>query len=180
MRMDSAAASAALVSVTTAFPGDDLGNGLGIVRLQDPAFPDRVIHMEETQADGVLPVSPATSPGLKDAGLLDAGLLIEIVTIEDERFALGVEHAPEGLLGVAALPDVVKFGNIKAAGAYQIPDVAVPVKQFPAVCAPVAEPQERSSHRDGPATTNPQATERHPCTQYAMKVSGKQLQNPHE
>jgi hypothetical protein len=112
----------------------DLGNGLCVVRLQHPAFLVRVILIKEAQAYGVLPVGAAAAPGLKDPGLLDAGLLIQIVSIEDERFVLGVEHAPEGLLRIPALADVVDFGYVEVAGANQIPDVAVPVEQFPAFC----------------------------------------------
>jgi len=46
----------------------DLRNGLGVVRLQHPAFLVRVIFIKETQADGVLPVGAAAAPGFKDLG----------------------------------------------------------------------------------------------------------------
>ena len=82
----------------------------------------------------MLPVGAAAAPGLKSGRLLDAWLLIEIVSIEYERFVLGVEHAPKGLLGIATLADIVDFGNIEVSGADQIPDVAVAVEQFPALC----------------------------------------------
>ena len=108
----------------------DLGNGLGVVRLQHPAFLVRVILIEETQADGVLPVGAAAAPGLKDTGLFDTWLLIEIVPIEDERFILGVEDAPKRRLCLARFGDIVDFGNIEVAGADQVPDVAVTIKQL--------------------------------------------------
>jgi len=92
-----------------------------------------VSSLEEAQANGVLPVSAAASPGLKDSGLLDAGLLIEVVSIEDERFVLGIEHAAEGLLGVARLAYVIDIGDVEIASANQIPDVAVAVEQFPTI-----------------------------------------------
>jgi len=40
----------------------DLGNGLGFVELQHPAFLVRVILIGETQADGVQPVGATTTP----------------------------------------------------------------------------------------------------------------------
>jgi len=107
---------------------------ISLARLEHPAFLVRVILIEESQADGVLPVGAAAAPGLKYAGFFDAGLLIEIVPIEDERFVLGVEHAPKGLLGVARLTDVIDFGDVEVAGANQIPDIAVAIEQFPALC----------------------------------------------
>jgi hypothetical protein len=111
----------------------DLGNGVGVVRLQHPAFLARVVLIKKSEANGVLPVGAPAAPGLKDASLLDAGLLIEIVSIEDERFVLGVENSAEGLLCIPALADIVDFGDIEVAGANQIPDIAIAVKQFPAV-----------------------------------------------
>ena len=82
----------------------DLGNGLGVVELRHPAFLVGVILIKETQADGVLPVGTAATPGLKGTGLLDAWLLIQVVSIEDKRLVLSVEHAPKGLPGVADWP----------------------------------------------------------------------------
>lgn len=82
----------------------DLRNGHCIIELQHPALLIGIVLIEETQADGVLPVGTAATPGLKGTGLLDAGLLIQVVSIKDERLVLSVEHARKGLLGVADWP----------------------------------------------------------------------------
>ena len=82
----------------------DFGNGLGVVELRHLAFLVGVILIKETQADGVLPVGTAATPSLKGTDLLDAGLLIQVVSIEDKRLVLSVEHAPKGLPGVADWP----------------------------------------------------------------------------
>lgn len=121
----------------------DLGNGLGVVEFWDPAFLVRVILIEESQADGVLPVGSTAAPGLKDAGFLDAGLLVQIVAVKDERFVFGVEHAPEGLLGVTALADIVDFGDIELADASQVPDVAVEESPFSKVQLSISLLRER-------------------------------------
>ena len=78
----------------------------------------------------MLPVTAAATPSLKGSRVLDAWLLIEVISIEDERFVLGIENATKRLLCVAALGHIVDFGDVEAAGANQIPDVAVAFKQL--------------------------------------------------
>jgi hypothetical protein len=109
----------------------NLGDRLCVVELQNPALLVRVIFVEEAQTDGVLPIGAAAAPGLESASLLDAGLLVEVVSVENERFVFGIEDPPEGLLCIARLRDIVDFGNVQVAGANQIPDVAVAIEQLP-------------------------------------------------
>ena len=90
----------------------DLRNRLRIVEFQYPSFLVGIVLIEEAQADVVLLVCSTTTPCLKGAVFPDALLLVEIVSVEDERFVFGVEYAPEGLLGVARFGDIVDLGNI--------------------------------------------------------------------
>src|SRR5258708_2582536 len=95
---------------TTGFHCDenriDLRKGCSIVELQHPALLAGVILIQKTQTHVMLVVGSTTAPCLKGGGILYAGLLVEIISIEDERFVLRIKHSPEGLLCIPC------FGHI--------------------------------------------------------------------
>jgi hypothetical protein len=55
---------------------------LGVIELQDPALFAEGILIKDTQVQGMLGVRSAPPPGLEDS-VLDAGLLVEVVSIEN-------------------------------------------------------------------------------------------------
>lgn len=81
------------------------------VAFQYPAFLACVVLIEEPETDVVLARS-AASPCLEYAGVFEAGLLVKIVAVEDQRFVLRVEDTSERLFRGSGLRYVVYLGYI--------------------------------------------------------------------
>src|SRR5258708_32341018 len=90
----------------------DLSKGLGIVGFQYPALLVGVVLVEDAEVDCLIPLWPSATPRLEAAAAWDPWLLIQILGVQNERFALGVEDAPKGLLGVTRLGHVIYFGDV--------------------------------------------------------------------
>jgi hypothetical protein len=89
--------------------GVDVGEEFGIIALKHPMLFCRIIRVQDPEVYGMSGVLALPSPSLKGGGFADAGLLIEIVSIKDQRFTLRVEDTPEGPLGLAVLRHVRKL-----------------------------------------------------------------------
>src|SRR4051794_35890517 len=85
----------------------DLRKHLRIIGLQDPALLVYVVLIEDAKVAVMLGIVASTSPRLEGTGALHAWLLVEIVSVKDEGFALGVEDAPKRLLRISVLCHVV-------------------------------------------------------------------------
>ena len=109
--------------------GIDLVQHLGVVELQDPALLAQGILIEDPQVEGLLCVGAASAPGL-EGSVLGPGLLVEVVSIENQRLSLGIEDPAIGFLGCSIRTDIVDLRYIKVPGSHQIPDVAVVAEEF--------------------------------------------------
>src|SRR5580698_3358929 len=87
----------------------DVGESLWILGPQHPALLRGVIGVENAEAHGVLSLWAPPSPCLEGVRILETGLLVEIVGIEDQRFALGIEDPAEGPLGLSTFRHVVNL-----------------------------------------------------------------------
>src|SRR5262245_17534298 len=74
----------------------DLGESLRIVALQYPPFPGGAVLEENSQIKSSFGLGASPAPGLKCVRILESGLVIEIIGIKDERFAVGVKHSTIG------------------------------------------------------------------------------------
>src|SRR5271156_6460282 len=90
--------------------GIDLFKHIRIIEFQDPAFLRRVILIENSKIDSLTSVRTAPSPGLKCAGASGARLLVQVVGVKDERFALGIKHSSGRLPGRTVARYVVDLG----------------------------------------------------------------------
>src|SRR5438309_6740313 len=85
--------------VTTAFGLDcheysiDLRQSSWVVALQNPAFSRGIVLVENAQVYGLLPVWTSPAPRLERARPFQFCLLVEIVRIEDQRLASGIEDS---------------------------------------------------------------------------------------
>src|SRR5260370_5798828 len=93
----------------------DVRKSYRVVELQHPALLARVILIKDAQANIVLMVGSTAAPCLKGTGILYSGLLIEIISIKDERFVLRIEHSSESLLCIACFGHIVDLGDIEVA-----------------------------------------------------------------
>src|ERR1035438_3456173 len=75
--------------------GDKYGINLGecffVVGLHDPAFLRGVVFIEDAELRSLVPVGSSLPPRFERAGVLNAGALVQIVSVEDERLSFGVE-----------------------------------------------------------------------------------------
>src|SRR4051794_18140253 len=69
--------------------GIELGKKLGVVGLDDPAAIALAIEIKKSKTDGMARLAVAVSPRLEDAGVVHAGLLVQVKGIEDQRFPFG-------------------------------------------------------------------------------------------
>src|SRR5262245_5107719 len=76
----------------------DLFQHLGIVTLQDPALLATTVLIENPEIHCLLSIWSAPAPGLKTARPLPLCLPVEIICVEDQRLAFGVEDASVGYL----------------------------------------------------------------------------------
>src|SRR6202451_3263865 len=103
----------------------DLRQRLGVFAFQDPAFPRGAVLVENTEVERLLPVGPASAPRLKRICLLRFRLLVEIISIEDQRLSPCVEDAPIGFFGLAGAGDVIDFRNVEISSTHQVANVTV-------------------------------------------------------
>ena len=111
----------------------DVCKRLCFTGLEHPTLLPEIVFVEHAEVERLLLVRSAAPPSLKGAGVLNSGLRIQIIGVEDQPLALGVKNPA---IGFGRLPitgdvvyfgniDVVYFGNIKVAGAHQFSDVAI-------------------------------------------------------
>ena len=62
----------------------NLGQGFGIVALQNPAFSRGVVLIENAQVNGLLPVRPSSTPSLESTCSPEFGLLVQIIGVKNE------------------------------------------------------------------------------------------------
>src|SRR5712691_1714092 len=105
--------------------GIDLGQHLGIIQLQYPAFLGRIVLVENAQAECLATVRSATAPCLKGTSVLDPRFLVQIVGVKDERLPFRVEHATERLLSFSSSGNVVDFCDVEIAGSHEFADIAI-------------------------------------------------------
>src|SRR5882724_11272472 len=94
-------------------------------RLCDPTPLRGVVFIEHTELVGLLPVRSAAAPGFKRARFLHARRLVQVIGVENQRFAPREEHAPERLLRFACADNVVDLRDIKVPCAHQLSNVAI-------------------------------------------------------
>ena len=73
---------------------------------------------------------PRPSPRLERAGTFQFGLLIQIVGIENQRLAPGIENTAIRLLGFAGASHVIDFRDVQVAGAHEFADIPVVAQEF--------------------------------------------------
>src|SRR5690348_12932014 len=65
------------------------------------------------------------APDLKDAGIANSGLLVEVKAIKNQRLALGVKHSSEGLAIASFAIDIDHVRNVELTRAHKLADVPV-------------------------------------------------------
>src|ERR1700736_1274477 len=78
--------------------GIDLFQRLRIIKFECPAFLGCVVLVKDTEVQRLLSVGAASAPRLERAGVFHSRLLIQIISVEDERLPFRIENAPVGLL----------------------------------------------------------------------------------
>src|ERR1700722_11490138 len=111
------------------FDGDKNGVNLGecffVIGLHHPAFLRGVILVENTKLRCLVPVGSSLSPRFKRACVLDPGVLVQIVSIKDERLSFGEKDPSGGFPSVSVTRDVINFRNVQVSRTDEISDVAV-------------------------------------------------------
>src|SRR5580704_15652233 len=98
--------------------GVDLFKHIRIIEFQNPAFLRRVILIENSKIDSLASVRSAPAPCLERAGVSGPRLLVQVVGVKNEGFALGIKHS-SGRLSSRAVPRyVVDLGHIKVPRAH--------------------------------------------------------------
>src|SRR5712664_2327806 len=69
---------------------------------QYPTLLGGVIHIEDAKIQRLFLVGTAPAPGLKRARVLESRLLVQIVGVKNQRFALRIEDAPIRLIRFAS------------------------------------------------------------------------------
>src|ERR1700727_443033 len=90
--------------------GVNLSQCFSIVGLHDPAFLGGIVLIEDSELGSEVPVGPSLSPGFVGAGLLHARVLVQIVSVKDQRLSFGEENASGGFPSVSVVLHVIDFG----------------------------------------------------------------------
>ena len=82
--------------------GDEYGVNLcerfGVVEPQHQVFLGSVVDIEDAEIQCLLPVRSAPPPSLESAGILDPWLLVEIISVKNQRLFFAVKDAAVALL----------------------------------------------------------------------------------
>src|ERR1700683_5463371 len=105
--------------------GVDLLERLGVVKLHNPPFLGGAILKKDSKVHGFLHVRSAAAPGLEGSRVPDSGLLVQVIGVEEQRFALGVEDAPARLLCRAVASHVIDFGDVEVPRTHQVTNVSI-------------------------------------------------------
>src|SRR5690349_9664238 len=108
----------------------DLLQLLGVIEFQHPAFLVGTVFVEDAEVGRLLPVLPSATPSLEGRGFLETSLLVEVISVENQRFAFRVEHASVGFPCLSVAPDVINFGDIEVSSSHEFPDVTIMGEQF--------------------------------------------------
>ena len=95
---------------------------LSIIEPQHPTLV-RFILVKESKAHVLFTVSGA--PGLESHRLAPARLLVQVITVEYQRFVSGIEDPSERLVRLPILRNVVDIGNVKISGSDQVSYLSV-------------------------------------------------------
>src|ERR1700720_1766133 len=110
--------------------GVNLFKRLGIVKLEYPAFLRCIVLIKDTEVQCLLFVRAASPPRLERADVLDSNLLIQIVSVKDQRLPFRIENAAIWFLRRSITRDVVYLRDVQVSRSHQIPNVAVVGKKF--------------------------------------------------
>src|SRR4029077_2574580 len=103
----------------------DLFQLLWVIEFHYPPLLCRVVFIEDAETGGLLFVQALAATSLKCAGAFQPGLLVKIISVENERLTFGVEDPAIWFLRLSIPRDVIDLGNIKVPGAHQFADVPV-------------------------------------------------------
>jgi hypothetical protein len=95
---------------------------LGVVKPEHPSLV-RVILIEQAETH-ILSVV-AAAPRLEGHGLFQTGLLIQIVTVKDQRFIFGIKKSAKRLVCLPSLRDVVDIRDVKVSRPNQVSNLPV-------------------------------------------------------
>src|SRR5579884_2858776 len=102
---------------------------LWVTRLQHPTlFPD-VVFIKDSEIEGLLLVWPTAPPRLECARILDSGLCVQVVCIENQPLPFRVENATIRLAGLSIAIHIVDFRDIKIASSHQVSNITIVVEQ---------------------------------------------------
>src|SRR5260370_17518242 len=92
---------------------------------QYPTLLAGVIHIEDAKIQGLFLVGTAPAPSLERTRVLESRLLVQIVGVKNQRFALRIEDAPIRLIRFAGSRHIVDLYNVEVPRSHQIPNVPV-------------------------------------------------------
>src|SRR5260370_42411739 len=92
---------------------------------QYPTLLAGVIHIEDAKIQGLFLVGTAPAPSLERTRVLESRLLVQIVGVKNQRFALRIEHAPIRLIRFAGSRHIVDLYTVQLPRSHQIPNVPV-------------------------------------------------------
>src|ERR1700721_800611 len=110
--------------------GVNLFKRLGIVKLEYPAFLRCIVLIKDTEVQGLLFVRAASPPRLERADVFDSNLLIQNVSVKNQRLPFRIENAAIWFLRRSITRDVVYLRDVQVSRSHQIPNVAVVGKKF--------------------------------------------------
>src|ERR1700676_150964 len=99
-----------------------------IFQAKNPAAVRFAVHVQDAEihrAFFLARLGISLSPDLESACTLDAGLVIEVKSVKDQRFALSVKDTAKGLAGAAATVHIKDIRNIKLSCSHQFANVTV-------------------------------------------------------
>src|SRR5205809_1002949 len=120
--------SARLLAAAVRFNGNkngvDLCKPLRIVKAQHPAAVLFAVLEENAEIEWRALRRFVSSPSLK-CGVLDAGLVVEIESVKNERAAFGIEDTTVGFARSAVARHVEHIGHVKLARTHELADVTI-------------------------------------------------------
>src|SRR5712692_492180 len=108
----------------------DTSQRFAIVHFEDPTILGWIVHIKHTETARVFFCYSPLPPRLENGAAFQSFLLVQVESIENERFPFGVEDPAEGPLKFSLAADVEYIDNVQTSGAEDVANIVVRRKQL--------------------------------------------------